>query len=183
MGFFRFYTAVQNCLNYLFTMERDANILVPRLFITPTAHNKARTAKELFIATDAYLNSLTLHTRTHLMVDRGCDKGWNLHEHGIVMVHRDELAEFDERYKTFCNETAYRIPVGNINVSCGNIQVRDFDEALILQAFNYLGNHEAIPEQYNRQVYCSNRYARCKKDKLICRYDKNNPILLKGRLT
>ena len=151
----------------------EKNILVPRLFVTPTIHNDYFTARDLFVAVDGYLNSIALYCRAHLVIHRGCDKYDNKHEHDIVMVWSDELYQFNLRYQSFCNETAYPV---------GDIQVKDFQESLIVNAFNYVGNHEAIPERYNRQVYCSNRYARCKKDEHICRYDINEPIHLKPRL-
>jgi hypothetical protein len=151
----------------------EKNILVPRLFVTPTIHNEYFTARDLFVAVDGYLNSMALYCRSHLVVDRATEMGRNKHEHDIVMVWSDELKEFNLRYYSFCNETAY---------PAGDIHVMDFDDSRIVNASMYLGKHEPIPEQYNRQVYCSNRYQRCKKDKHICRYDINNPIHLKPRL-
>ena len=132
----------------------------PTLWITLTEPNGTNPVN----GTDRvskFLIDLSFTTKTHLLVFRNGDWGWNFHEHIIVMVPDQESERFEKRLPKFVPWKKWRFR---------DLDFQRWDSSKGHGAFVYQDNHinwnrggkSKIP--FKPYVICPRCFRKCRKD-------------------
>tara|TARA_R110000737_G_scaffold106668_1_gene139464 strand:+ start:61 stop:516 length:456 start_codon:yes stop_codon:yes gene_type:complete len=115
--------------------------------------------KRLWRDVESFFTKLKNYTGVHLRVLRSYEaETGHSHEHGIVLVPKDELARWKKRFPTFKPWKAWS----------WDHYIQEFDQNKRAEAYNYvLVKHTPVMPNESKEYYCPERYSRCQNGKCL----------------
>jgi len=133
----------------------------PKLWITLTEKNGTCRIKGME-RVSKFLRELSFTTKSHLLIFRAGDYGYNFHEHIIVLVPNTETDRFDERLPRFRPSARW---------SHRHLNFQKWDTSYGNGAFIYQDNHinwrsgGKILPAFEPSVICPKVFRRCRNNK------------------
>jgi hypothetical protein len=140
---------------HLFTVVKDPTF-IEVLFISLHEPNYTHRTR-LWADVEHFCQCLCEYTGTHIHVLRGYEpEGANSHEHGIVLVPKDEFSRFQSRLTSFKPYKAWN----------WTHQIEAFDPSRKDAAYRYaLVKHTPVMPNESKEYFCPQRYHRCRNGK------------------